>query len=126
MKANLPVYLIGAFGGVAGALAQLFMEGEAPLLEYHLKEHNQELGLEAYQAYVDGAAKLWKETPEQLEERLHYQPLKTYFLQAWKQPNPLNNGLTKEENQILFKSQNILEITRLILKGLSNVLGNKS
>ena len=32
-----------------------------------------------------------------------------------------NNGLTPEENDILFHTTNILEIVSLILKGLNNI-----
>ena len=33
----------------------------------------------------------------------------------------LNNGLTDEENELLSKTSNILEIVSLVLKGLNNI-----
>jgi len=77
LQAKKPLYIIGAFGGVAKEIVKL--------------RNGEEI--------------------EQWKNFEIYNDIKTL---------PLNNGLSKEENNILFYSKDVDEIIKIIMKGLKN------
>lgn len=103
--AKHPIYLIGGFGGIADMLcaainkdlpSNAFVE-EAFKCDYYesLYKYYANNGLAIDYSWIDGIT---------LDD--------------------LHNGLTKEENNRLFSTTNIMEIVSLILHGLSKTLNN--
>lgn len=121
LKYQRPIYIVGAFGGISAALIQLFEGKESPLIqEDSLENYQNEHWNQKYTTYQKYAQELWQEDKQVLKDRIHYDSLSKFFASYWKQnDNNLNNGLSPKENQILFTSNNLLEVTRLILKGLN-------
>lgn len=103
IKAQHPVYLLGGFGGAADNLVSL-ITGKKTVYE-----------LKAESLKNDKYAELLKYMAIH-GVQINYKLLNS----AYNNISILNNGLTNEENQILFKSQNIMEIVALILKGLKS------
>ncbi len=123
LRCGHPIYLIGGFGGVAGALATLFETGESSALRREFEDQqSKEDWKNTYKAYQLEAHQLWGESPEQVDRRVRYASLKLFFLRhrAEQGDRYLNNGLSREDNETLFTSKNMLEINRLVLKGLYN------
>lgn len=123
LKYRKPIYIVGAFGGVSQLLAELFLTGESPQLSAKFeKAQAKEEWKAIYQAYTQYIQDHphWDETPKEIQQRTNYSYLKLFFLKYrnQQQGNYLNNGLSKEENEILFRSKNMLEISSLIIKGL--------
>ncbi|MGH1334818.1 MAG: TIR domain-containing protein [Aureispira sp.] len=120
LKFNRPIYIIGAFGGVSGALAELFLTGSSDVLRTGLREKQENATWKAtYKEYLQIPTG-WEETEREIHERIHYEQLKLFLLRyrSKQQDKYLWNGLNKKENEILFTSKNILEISGLVLKGL--------
>lgn len=107
-KNNIPFYLLGGFGGVGRAVGECIFSDKIPveLSDKWQKEHTP--GLEA-------VLNLYKDFGE----------LVTYgtILQEIRQIQ-LNNGLSEEENKILYHSVYVDEIMELILKGMKNIFQN--
>jgi hypothetical protein len=109
LRTNKPLYLIGGFGGCTSAIVDA-LKGNAP-----------EVFTEAFQAVsplfaplatrYQADADYGKTSPIDYSAELR-------FLQATG-VNGLNNGLTHDENEILFTSRNLPEVVYLLLKGLS-------
>lgn len=125
IKKDKPIYIIGAFGGVSGALANLFQKGNSPTLRKHFEEEQQKQAWkQKYQKYKEYIQQYtdWGENTKDIDRRVDYASIKLFFLKYRSRKKNgdkyLNNGLSREENEILFKSKNILEISSLILKGL--------
>jgi hypothetical protein len=102
LQAEKPVFVIGAFCGVAEQVIQA-LKGEHPkvfTVDYHLEDERfsklSELEKEALDA----------EYSSMVQELNHWGIAR------------LNNGLSIEENEVLFSSRNIYEIIYLILKGI--------
>jgi hypothetical protein len=104
---NHPVYLLGGFGGVTKAIVNIIEEStiESFLFEEAKKDSSYADFFEYYNE-KDGA--------NQINYLAVYNEIKTKNILG------LNNGLTEDENKILFHSTNVLEIVALILKGLNN------
>jgi len=105
LEAKKPVFIIGAFCGVAGKIIDA-LQGEQPkefTLDYHLKNASFKSLYEYYQSIG--------------EEKIFCYNIMLESLNSWGVEG-LNNGLSVEENKILFTSQNIYEIIYLILKGI--------
>lgn len=125
IKKGKPIYIIGAFGGVSAALADLFQNGNSPTLRKHFEEEQQKKAWkQKYQKYKEYIQQYtdWGESIEDIDRRVDYASIKLFFLKYRSRKKNgakyLDNGLSREENEILFKSKNILEISSLILKGL--------
>lgn len=98
---NHPIYLIGGFGGAAKTIVDIREGKDIDLLKL-AEENPSYAGFVSY--YNDNNS-------EQIDYVSITEQIKNYTF---------NNGLTIEENKILFHTTNILEIVSLILKGLNN------
>ncbi len=98
------IYIIGGFGGVAEEIIKILKTGVSDkLTENYQVTHNSE----EYKKYYHEKTKV--KYPEILDS------LKS------KNVSDLNNGLNEDENEVLFKSEDSLEIINLILKGVSSL-----
>jgi len=128
LKYGKPIYIVGAFGGISTELINLLLNGNSAVIhEDSIKNYENNTWQEEYAAYCTCAQELWQEDKKTVDNRIYYKPLSQFFANHWKQNgNNLNNGLSPKENKILFSSKNMLEITRLILKGLNTFFNNKN
>lgn len=104
LKVKHPIYLLGGFGGATKMMADV-VSGIADiksLIDKILKSSGYQETLNLFQSR---------------NETIDYGPLEQLEIDGWKS---LNNGLNKEDNEVLFHSTNIFEIIALILKGLNN------
>ncbi|MFK7799873.1 MAG: TIR domain-containing protein [Aureispira sp.] len=123
LQYNKPIYIIGAFGGASGCLAELFFTGKSETLRKCFEATQaKEDWKDKYKAYVQYIQEHpdWNESPKEIHKRISYTSLKLFFLRHRnkQQDNYLNNGLNRAENETLFQSKNMLEISSLIIKGL--------
>ncbi|QKF66559.1 TIR domain-containing protein [Arcobacter venerupis] len=103
-----PVYLVGGFGGgtkkiidtLKGDISEIFS------VEYQLKNPSFKKLYEYYESIGES-------------EKIDYEKMNLFFKE--KGIKGLNNGLTIEENEILFESTNLYEIVSLIIKGINNI-----
>lgn len=102
VNSGKPVYLVGAFGGAIGLLT-----------EYVSNERSID---EVFKSFI--ADKELIGLREFKTKLLEYSTLLSTLKENG--VSSLNNGLSQEENDILFKSTNITEIISMILKGLKN------
>lgn len=100
-----PVFLIGGFGGAAHVIADI-LEGKATSETLKSLAQSDTKYLELYQ---------WCENND---HHIDYEHFDKY---NWKD---LNNGLSEEQNRILFHSVDIVEIVSLVLLGLSNIVSS--
>lgn len=102
-----PIYLLGGFGGVSNTIINI-IEGEMTnsILTDLYKSDSE------YNEFVKYYNDWDKMNP------IDYNNLTKIIKDGG--ISQLNNGLSKEENEILFHSTNVLEIVALILKGLNN------
>lgn len=116
LQLDKPVFIIGAFGGVAQTITKA-LEGKKP--EYLQDEYYEKydpnyahfrLKFNEYQKTTNNEKVDYAQIVEFLNNR--GQSAKDYGL---------NNGLSKKDNQRLFSSKNELEIISLVLKGLSKI-----
>lgn len=96
-----PIYLIGGFGGAAKAIVDL-LEGK----KVDIKKLAEETPY-----YSDFVSCYNSNNIDQIDY-----PSIEDFIKNYK----FNNGLSSEENEVLFRSTNILEIVSLVLRGLNN------
>jgi hypothetical protein len=127
LKYQRPIYIVGAFGGISAELINLLVDGHSTIIQNDSSANFENSSWqEEYTTYCAYALQLWKEDKETVDNRTYYEPLGQFFANHWKQnESNLNNGLSKEENHTLFSSKNMLEVTRLILKGLNNFFNHK-
>lgn len=104
MEKHQPVFLVGGFGGATHVIADI-LEGNAS--SSTLKDF----------AYRDSKYVELYEWCERNDFHIEYEKLDRYSC------SDLNNGLSEQENKVLFHSVDIVEIVSLILKGLSNTFG---
>ena len=128
LKYNRPIYIVGAFGGVSAELIKLLIDGQSDVIQNDtIDNFDNPNWQEAYSTYKTYAEQLWSEGSTTVDERTYYEPLRDFFAEHWKSNNNnLNNGLSPEENRILFNSCNMLEVTKLILKGLNKTFNDKN
>ena len=108
MQAQKPVYLCGAFGGATLSIIEAITNGKS-----------ERLSLDYFGGdtrYLE-AVNLYNSRHE--NDKVDYNNLNTFFKE--KGIEGLNNGLTIEENKILFKTIHIPQMVSLILKGLKYV-----
>ncbi|HLV40660.1 MAG TPA: hypothetical protein VKY37_00145 [Brumimicrobium sp.] len=109
LKASNAIYLIGGFGGAAKSLCDIFLQ-ETPKQMTDEYQYNSDFLLKFKEEYSSVS-----NTPMDYTEIIDF--FNSYSLE---QLSNLN-GLTTDENLILFESQNIHEIIFLIIKGLKNI-----
>ncbi len=112
-RSDKPLYLVGGFGGCTRSIVDA-LKGKTPEAftdAFQAKEPLYKAIAERYRA--DAADK--KTTVIDYAAELQ-------FLQG-KGVAGLNNGLSEDENEILFTSKNLPEIVYLLLKGLTQRLG---
>lgn len=107
IKHKKPLFLLGGFGGVVHYVCNAIEKGEIP--EQLTKEWqiNSNGGYKMLLDYINKEDQVYFPDYEKLHERLNYQNL--------------NNGLSKEENNKLFKTEFIDEAIYLILEGLDRL-----
>jgi len=109
LKANKPVYIIGGFGGAAKSLSKVIC-GEFPKELTNEFQYNDEF-LQNFK----------KEFQDRASVPIDYLELVNFFEQFNLEVFSELNGLSVDENIILFESQNIHEIVFLIMKGLKTL-----
>ena len=112
IKANKPIYLIGAYGGMTHDIIAA-IQGETPdrlSITYQLDNISAKKNFEYYN----------KEKPNS-EAKIDYGKMIAFLNN--KGIVGLNNGLNELENKILFKTKHLPEIISLIIKGLIIKLG---
>lgn len=107
-RAGHPVYIVGGYGGCAQLLSEV-CSGQKDAGEFLRIASESSSYMELLNRYESQG------TPIDYNEVQEYAQLEK--LQ--------DNGLTLEENRILFNSVNIMEIVSLILKGINNVINKK-
>ena len=100
-----PLYLLGGFGGVVHDVCELLQNNRCSdsLTEQWQILHNKEYR-ELLQKYKEQGEEVYY---LELQDKLRH--------------IDLNNGLTKEENEILFNTVYVDEAVSLILKGLQSI-----
>jgi hypothetical protein len=109
LKANKPVYILGGFGGAAKSLSKVIC-GELPKELTNEIQYNDEILQNFKKEYQDKAS-----VPMDYDKLIHF--FKQFNLEVFSELN----GLSIDENLILFKSQNIHEIVLLVMKGLKKI-----
>jgi hypothetical protein len=109
LKEEKPIYLVGGFGGVTKSLIRVLC-GDNP------KELTNEFQFDSeffinFRNFCQGKSTV----------NFDYNFLVDYFQKHSIESIAKHNGLTTEENYILFESTNIHEIVFLIVKGLQNI-----
>lgn len=103
-KLNKPIYIIGSYGGVTKEIINLIEGKNSDILteEYQFRENGK-----IYEDFYNNNVLEKYSDIQSIIKSENYNLLKS-------------NGLTKEENDILFYSENSEEIIYYILKGISN------
>lgn len=107
MESKKPIYLIGAYGGITKDIIFCLEGKEQESISYE------------YQAKYNEYYNFYKYYNEKSSEKINYNKICQYLKD--KGVKSLNNGLSEEENKVLFYSSNILLIISIILKGLRNI-----
>jgi hypothetical protein len=110
LKSKIPVFLIGAFGGCANVIIAA-LKGGAPT------EITEDFQLQKTPAFRELLAAYHSKAAGGTVETINYSEVVSFLNRTG--VAGLNNGLSVEENEILFASINVLEIVGLVLKGLS-------
>ena len=113
LKANKPVYIIGGFGGAAKSLSKVICS-ELPKELTNEFQYNDEILQNFKKEYQDKAS-----VPMDYDKLIHF--FKQFNLEVFSELN----GLSIDENLVLFESQNIHEIVFLIMKGLKKISNRK-
>jgi len=108
MQAQKPVYLCGAFGGATKSIIEAITNGKSERLNLEYFKDDKK--------YLD-AVTLYNSRHE--NDIVNYENLNTFFRE--KGIDGLNNGLTQEENKLLFETIHIPQMIALILKGLKSI-----
>ncbi|MCB2262194.1 MAG: hypothetical protein LGR52_04540 [Candidatus Thiosymbion ectosymbiont of Robbea hypermnestra] len=126
----IPVFVIGAFGGAAGQLADALLDegqGEDPLTMKFQLEQEAAAGRQGLEQLIGGYAAyshLTKLEDCYLEHR--YQMLRAAVRSlrdaiTGDDTRTLDNGLTPAENRTLLRSRDRIEIRRLLVRGLQRL-----
>lgn len=108
MENEIPIYLIGGFGGVAKKIVDLLSDNIPK--EFCVEHQSKNSSFQTLYEY-------YKTKGE--EDEINYEKINRLFIE--KGLDGLNNGLSVEENKILFESKNIYEIVYLIFQGIVNI-----
>jgi SLOG cluster2 len=109
LQANKPIYLLGGFGGAAKSLIKVIL-GERPNELSNEFQFDTDFLID-FRDYCKGKSTI----------NLDFVYLVDYFQQHTVESISKSNGLSIEENLILFESTNIHELVFLIIKGLQNI-----
>lgn len=112
VEKSKPVYLIGGYGGITSEIVKCISGIKAKLIS------NERLTLDENE---NNFVQYYNSLSSLNLEKIDYNFISDML--AKKGINGLNNGLSDDENKILFKSKNIYEIISIILKGLYNIFG---
>jgi hypothetical protein len=107
--AGKPLYLIGGFGGATKSIIEIISGRKAEQLTNEFQFDTE--FLQDFRKYVEGKSIV----------KIDYDFIVDYFRTHSIESISKQNGLTVEENQILFESTNIHELVFLIIKGLQNI-----
>lgn len=105
---NHPVYIVGGYGGCAQLLSEV-IEGKKNIGEF-IRLASESASYKELLAYYDN-----------INNSVNYTEVENYA----QLDKLLDNGLSEEENRILFHSVNIMEVISLVLKGINNVISIK-
>ncbi len=125
VRTRTPVYLCGGFGGAACALSQLFYGDVAPDLDSDSKYSDEHYAASVSYYEAASALKLGTmlntTTPYErfVGHAVDYRLLCEFFRVLG--VAGLNNGLSPQENQILFETPSLDEIRTLVLTGLKRL-----
>lgn len=106
LNAGKAVFLLGGFGGATKSIIEIISGGNPYQLTNDFQFDSE--FLKEFKMFV----------LEKLEVKLDYDFIFDFFKQHTIESISKQNGLTTEENQILFESTNIHELVFLIIKGL--------
>lgn len=109
LKINKPLYIIGGFGGAAKSLSNVIL-GDVPMELTNEFQYRNSIIQEFKKVYSCKSS-----VPIDYQDLLDL--LKQFDLERLSEMN----GLSVDENLVLFESQNIHEIVFLILKGLMKI-----
>jgi hypothetical protein len=121
MRAEKPLYLIGAFGGATKAIIDA-VSGERP---ESLTEEGQYKRWAQWETETGkpqnygGLVDYFNQNAPESEERIDYAKLTDFFNERG--IAGLNNHLTAEENQRLFVTPHVAEMISLTLRGLAKI-----
>lgn len=107
--ANKPIYLLGGFGGATKSLIKV-LKGESPNELTNEFQFDTDF-LKDFKNHSNGISSI----------NFDFDYLMEFFQQYNVESISKQNGLSIEENEILFESTNIHEIVFLIIKGLQNI-----
>lgn len=108
-KRHHPIYLLGGFGGVTKVIVDILQKGDSA--DFLYEQAQRESSYLEFMKYYNS---------QYVDDQIDYRAIASTVLENG--IAGLNNGLTVEENQILFVSTNVMEIVALVLKGLNNKL----
>lgn len=109
LKAGKAIYLLGGFGGATKSIIETISGGK-PLQLTNDFQFDTEFLIE-FREFASAKSEI----------KLDYDFILDFFKQYSIESISMKNGLTPEENQILFESTNIHEIVFLLIKGLKNI-----
>jgi len=111
LRSSKPLFIIGAFGGISKLLADLLTD------QISEKEFIEKLKLgEEYESFKSEYNEFVENTDiESIDYCRVLCEIKGRGVEG------LNNGLSKEENEKLFVTNNIIEVVTIILKGLCEI-----
>lgn len=112
MRAGKPLYLIGGFGGCARSIIEALKGNSPDAFTEGFQSRDPLFAALVHRYHTDAAA--GKTSPIDYAGELQ-------FLQSQGVAG-LDNGLTDDENEVLFTSKNLPEIVHLLLKGLTKRL----
>ncbi len=107
IEADQPVFLIGAFGGVASLVIDIIEGRDRAEITWDYQKHAPHA--EAMRALYDARHESWWDYPEMVK-----------FLRG-KGIAGLNPHLTEEEHRELFRTRDIMRMVQLIVQGLDGV-----
>lgn len=110
LKSGKAVYLLGGFGGATRSIIDIISGGK-PLQLTNDFQFDSEF-LQEFRRFASDKSKV----------TLDYDFVIDFFKQHSIESLSKQNGLTAEENEILFESTNIHEIVFLIIKGLQKII----
>lgn len=111
LQAGKPIYILGGFGGASKTIIDVLM-GKNPEQLTNDFQYNTEF-LKEFKTFASAKTKI----------NLDYHFLVDFFKKYPIEYISKKNGLTIEENLILFESTNIHELVFLLIKGLKNFFG---
>ena len=119
LQNNIPVFVVGGFGGCANAIAHSLrgLQASELTIDYQMLEPGRREIIEFYNNERKKDAMSGHN-----EDPIDYEALQGFFAQTGLRG--LNNGLSDSQNRRLFVTKSPNEIVWLILKGLTNIKGD--